>query len=39
MLLLICFVAVFVGTVVWCWCTAPNARPLPPRRREKDLWG
>jgi hypothetical protein len=39
LLLLSIIVAVLVGLVAWCWFDAPNARSLPPHRRQKDLWG
>ena len=39
MLLLSLIVGVLVGLVVWAYVDAPNARPLPPRRREREMWG
>jgi hypothetical protein len=38
MFLLICLIAVIVGTVVFAYIDAPNVLP-PPHRRQREWWG
>jgi hypothetical protein len=38
MLLLLLIVGIFLGLVVWCAVTAPDASALPPSRRREEWW-